>query len=127
MLQVTFAVSRIQTVQMDYSPHSFPPYVSIQNANLKTQQNWIFPMTNEKSKCQAIELDITEPFQRYYAQMRLNEGGVRWYDKNPINTYFGNGADIGNMKILKLANVCVLQNSLNKEETGFEFTLVQKR
>jgi hypothetical protein len=127
MLQIAFAVSRVQTVQMSYSPHSFPPYVSIQNANLKTQQNWLFPMANEKSGCQAVELDITEPFQRYYAQMRLNEGGVRWYDKNPINTYFGNGADIGNMKQLKSANICVLQNSLNKEKAGFEFTLVQKR
>jgi hypothetical protein len=114
-------------VQLDYSPHSFPPYVSIQNANLKTQQSWVFPITNDKNKCKVIELDITEPFQRYYAQMRLNESGGRWYDKNPINTYFGNGTDIGNMKQLKLANFCLLQNSLNREKTGFEFTLVQKR
>ena len=124
--QIGFAVMRIQTVDHDYSPHSFPPYVSVQNANLKTQQNWIFPVMKERSGCTVIELNINDPFQRYYAQMRLNESRIDWYDKNPINAYFGSGVDIGTMKPVLSRSICVLQNSMNKQKSSYEFILAPK-
>jgi len=126
VFQLGFAVERIQTVSSSYSPHSFPPYVSVQNANLKTQQNWVFPIVSQTNWCKVIELDVKEPFQRYYAQMRLNESRIKWYDKNPINTYFGSGADIGSMTQVTSNGKCIVQNSMNRQNSGYGFTLVPK-
>lgn len=123
LLQIGFAITRIDTVYKSYSPHSFPPYVSVQNLYLKSQQDWNFPSNKGELRCDLVELDISEPFQRFYAQMALNEQSWKWYDKNPINSYFGNGANIGKMPQYSAPKLCVLQNQTG---TLQKFTLFAK-
>ena len=108
MSQFVFAVNRIQTVQEFGIPHK-PPYISIQDNSLKMNQDWFISKAQFK-ECSVVELRIEEPFQRFFAQMKLNEFEILWYDVLPINTYFGAGSDLGQMKKLINEESCLLTN-----------------
>ena len=64
-------------------------------------------------QCDVVELNVVEPFQNYYLQMKLNEIEAVWYDKNPINSYFGVGSMVGQMEEKHSKNLCHLVNEGN--------------
>jgi hypothetical protein len=76
---------------------------------MKVNQNWSLS-SEQFARCKAVELSVTEPFQRYFLQMKLNEFGIPWYDLLPVNSYFGVGSDIGTMRKLPIMNKCTLVN-----------------
>jgi hypothetical protein len=108
LTQAFFGLSRVVSVSENNYPHSFP-YVSIQDTALKSSQDWGLDAELFK-QCDVVELNVIEPFQNYYLQMKLNEIDAVWYDKNPINSYFGVGSIVGQMDEKHSNSLCHLAN-----------------
>jgi len=94
--QVQFGISRISSVMRTGYPHEFP-YISIQDTSLKLTQDWKLRKSSFNG-CKYILVDIEEPFQKYYAEMKLNEFKLAWIDLKPLNSYFSAGDNFGYMK-----------------------------
>ena len=108
LTQAFFAFSRVVSVAENNYPHVFP-YVSIQDTALKSSQDWRLD-TDLFEQCDVVELNVIEPFQNYYLQIKLNEIGAVWYDKNAINSYFGVGSMVGQMNEKYSKDLCQLVN-----------------
>ena len=90
--------------------HNFPAYPAAQVSTMKSNQDWFLNTDFIKKSCSVVKIDIVDPFQNYYVEMKLNEKNVLWWDANPINTYFGNGSNLGRMQKINANNICSIQN-----------------
>ena len=73
---------------------------------------------NRLSSCRAIEIDIKEPFQQFYASLLSKYIGKQYFYKFPVNKYYGLGADIGLMQ--NLAADCRIYQSNNNGVVSFQ-------
>jgi hypothetical protein len=122
--QLVFGFTRVQGVYTSGVPHSYPPYISIQDITLKSKQNWILKKDLiQQASCDVYEIDIDQPFQRHYIQMYLTEMNVKWFDKNLLNSYFGNGNNIGYMPSISGDQRCLFKNVLVQKKDKMFFTL----
>jgi hypothetical protein len=107
--------------------HNFPAYPAAQVSTMKSNQDWFLNTDDIKKSCSMAKLNIVDPFQNYYVEMKLNEKNVLWWDANPINTYFGNGSNVGTMKAKSGNNSCTLRNVENHAKYRFEFIKLRRK
>jgi hypothetical protein len=96
------------------------PYPSIQmikSADNKSKVRWGIDI-NRLSSCRAIEIDIKEPFQQFYASLLSKYIGKQYFYKFPMNKYYGLGADIGLMQ--NLVADCRIYQSNNNDVVSFQ-------
>lgn len=113
IIQFSFASTRITDARTLGYAHRPPAYIAGQDINLKGQQDWNFPNLNRYNNwCHVYKLNIADPFQNYYAKMKLVDLGKEYYDVNPITASLGGGDIVGQMnKIpdLKTCQISILQ------------------
>jgi hypothetical protein len=124
--QLGFGISRISNSSSGIV-HNFPAYPAAQVSTMKSNQDWFLNTDFIKKSCSVVRIDMVDPFQNYYVEMKLNEKNVLWWDANPINTYFGNGSNVGTMKAKSGNNSCTLRNVENHAKYRFEFIKLRRK
>lgn len=74
--------------------HPHPPYPTI--SELKETLDWdIAKYAVALQSCQEIAIDIEDPHLSRYVQTFLSDLNLRWHSKRPLNSYYGDGLNIG--------------------------------
>lgn len=97
-LQLAFALTRIPGAGADDGIHRAPPYPAIQQPALKAAVDWNSDRAIAAARrCEAVTVELTNPWLRHDTMVRLRDAGVRYRITDPVNTYYGVGADVGVM------------------------------
>ena len=76
--------------------HYRMPYPGVPDPTYKTKLSWdILQRREDFAECHNVSLDISHPVLERYVQMVLSEWGVTWSSLRPLNSYYGNGIDLG--------------------------------
>jgi hypothetical protein len=97
--------------------HYSSPYPSIEKKDNKRAVRWKID-ANRLSSCRAIEIDVREPFQQFYASLISKYIGKQYFYEFPVSKYYGLGADIGATQ--NLAADCRIYQSNNNGVVCFQ-------
>jgi hypothetical protein len=76
--------------------HYRMPYPGVPDPAYKTALSWnVLDRRAEFASCRHVSLDISHPVLSRYVQMVLSEWGMAWSSRRPLNSYYGNGVDLG--------------------------------
>ena len=125
LTQISFAVDRITWSESKAIPHKRLPYISVGDPSLKANQNWKISLAKIRT-CNVTAIKVNQPFQNLYLSMKLEDNSSKWVDLNPIATFFGGGAKIGNMKTSFLRYDCLVTNEFNGEKFTFQIKKLNK-
>lgn len=99
LFQLSFGLYRIYSAGQNNGIHYEAPYPAIQDVNLKNNFDWdvekIYPQIKDKN---LILIDVEDRWLENYLIVYLYTINKRFYSTNSINTYFGDGKEIGFQK-----------------------------
>lgn len=98
--------------------HYAAPYPATPNASAKRDIAWTLGTRRaELLGCRAVLLDLGSPVLERYAQVWLDELGLPWTSRRPLNSDYGNGRTLGERRTDATPD-CVVTNVLSAAPAG---------